>query len=61
MCQRSSLAIFQEYHSAISPADSENGVFLSGSDGNHIEDVLFEDVKVKIHFKDANGQRGCMI
>lgn len=31
--------------------DSENGVFLSGSDGNHIEDVLFEDVKVKIHSK----------
>jgi len=28
--------------------DSENGVFLSGSDGNHIEDVLFEKVSVTV-------------
>lgn len=26
--------------------DSENGVFLSGSRGNHIEAILFEDVRV---------------
>ena len=31
--------------------DSENGVFLSGSDGNHIEDVLFEHVAVTVHSK----------
>jgi hypothetical protein len=31
--------------------DSENGVFLSGSDGNHIEDVLFDDVCVTIRVK----------
>ena len=31
--------------------DSENGVFLSGSDKNHIEDVLFEHVSVTVHSK----------
>lgn len=31
--------------------DSENGVFLSGSDGNHIEDVLFEKVFVTMRSK----------
>lgn len=31
--------------------DSENGVFLSGSDGNHIEDVLFERVQVTLRAK----------
>ena len=31
--------------------DSENGVFLSGSDGNHIEDVLFEKVSVTVRAK----------
>lgn len=31
--------------------DSENGVFLSGSDGNHIEDVLFENVTVTLRNK----------
>ena len=31
--------------------DSENGVFLSGSDGNHIEDVLFERVSVTMRSK----------
>ncbi len=31
--------------------DSENGVFLSGSDGNHIEDVLFEKVFVTVRSK----------
>lgn len=31
--------------------DSENGVFLSGSEGNHIEDVLFERVYVTVRAK----------
>lgn len=31
--------------------DSENGVFLSGSDGNHIEDVVFERVSVTVRAK----------
>lgn len=31
--------------------DSENGVFLSGSEGNHIEDVLFERVSVTVRAK----------
>lgn len=28
--------------------DGENGVFLSGSDGNHLEDILFERVSVTL-------------
>lgn len=31
--------------------DSENGVFLSGSDGNYIEDVLFEKVQLTLRAK----------
>ena len=31
--------------------DSENGVFLSGNDGNFLEDVSFEKVSVNIHSK----------
>lgn len=31
--------------------DSENGVFLSGSVDNHLEDILFENVKLNIHSK----------
>ena len=31
--------------------DSENGVFLSGSPGNHIEDILFENVRVMVRSK----------
>lgn len=31
--------------------DSENGVFLSGGAGNHIEDVLFENVRVTLRAK----------
>lgn len=31
--------------------DSENGVFLSGSDGNHIEDVRFSQVSVTVREK----------
>lgn len=31
--------------------DSENGVFLSGSDGNHIEDVLFDNVRLTLRAK----------
>lgn len=37
--------------------DSENGVFLSGSDGNHIEDVLFEKVRVTVR-KKSKWERG---
>ena len=58
VCQRSSLAIFQELHSEISPATQRNGVFLSGSDGNHIEDVAVWRCQGKrFHFKESNGQR----
>lgn len=31
--------------------DSENGVFLSGSPGNEIEDVRFDDVRINMHAK----------
>lgn len=31
--------------------DGENGVFLSGSEGNHIEDVLFQRVQVTLRAK----------
>ena len=31
--------------------DSENGVFLSGSEGNHLEDILFDRVYVTVRAK----------
>ena len=37
--------------------DSENGVLLSGRDGNHIEDVLFDNVQVTIRAK-SKWERG---
>lgn len=37
--------------------DGENGVFLSGADGNHIEDVLFENVRVTLR-KTSKWERG---
>ena len=37
--------------------DGENGVFLSGSEGNHIEDVRFENVSVTLHQK-SKWERG---
>ena len=36
--------------------DSENGVFLSGSPGNHIEDILFENVRVMVRSKSKMAQ-----
>ena len=38
--------------------DGENGVFLSGSDGNHIEDVLFEDVHVTVRSDRSKWPKG---
>ena len=37
--------------------DSENGVLLSGRDGNHIEDVLFDNVQITIRAK-SKWERG---
>lgn len=37
--------------------DSENGVFLSGSQGNHIKDVLFENIRVTLRAK-SKWERG---
>jgi len=37
--------------------DGENGVFLSGADDNHIEDVLFENVRVTLR-KTSKWERG---
>ena len=37
--------------------DSENGVFLSGCEGNHIEDVLFDRVQVTLRRK-SKWERG---
>ena len=31
--------------------DSENGVFLSGNEGNHLEDISFEKVRITMHKK----------
>lgn len=38
--------------------DAENGVFLSGSQGNHIEDVLFEDVTVTVRSDKSKWPKG---